>query len=78
MHSEWKPALATAVVCLLLGCAGAAAQNANISQVSEADSLKNITRLFNDAATPAASFDSAVDLFREAYPQSKKMIPVLV
>lgn len=77
MHSEWKLAWAVAVVCMMLGTA-AVAQNASITQVSEADSLKNITQLFNDPATPAATFDTAVDLFREAYPQSKKMLPVLV
>ena len=74
----WKPLVAVAAFCLLFGGARAVAQNAQISRLSEADSLTNITRLFNDPNTPASTFDSAVDLFREAYPQSPKMLPVLV
>lgn len=70
--------MASGVVCLLLGVWGAQAQTAHISTLSEADSLTGITRLFNDPNTLPSSFDSAVDLFREAYPQSKKMLPVLV
>lgn len=68
-------ALAVALAC----AAWARPQTAQLpSGPTEAESLKSLVSLFNDPNSQPAAFDSAVDQFQLRFPQSPKMIPVLV
>ncbi|MGH9488729.1 MAG: hypothetical protein ACRD04_14225 [Terriglobales bacterium] len=67
----------TLLLALLL-TSGAWAQTATLPGSTEAQSLNALRAIFNDPNSQPATFDSAVDAFRQQFPHSKNTLLVLV